>query len=334
MRIPFDEMVNELTRILIKYGFSEERARKSATLFAENSLDGIYSHGVNRFPRVISYIEKGLIDVDAAPTFMESVGAVERWNGNLGMGNLNAQICMTRAVELAHRYGIGCVALQNTSHWMRGGSYGWQAANAGCIGICWTNTQPNMPAWGAKDRRIGNNPFVIAVPRANGRHVVVDCAMAQYSYGKIEEYRRSGASLPFPGGFDGEGRLTCDPAEIEKSQRVLPMGYWKGSGISIALDLVAAMLSGGRTVTEIGRQGEDEYGLSQFLLAIDPGRFNTPDMTDAMVDAVVNDIADSMPDREGGQIRYPGQKDYETRMDNLANGIPVIEEIWERIKRF
>lgn len=150
-----------------------------------------------------------------------------------------------------------------------------RAANAGCIGICWTNTQPNMPAWGAKDRRIGNNPFVIAVPRANGRHVVVDCAMAQYSYGKIEEYRRSGASLPFPGGFDGEGRLTCDPAEIEKSQRVLPMGYWKGSGISIALDLVAAMLSGGRTVTEIGRQGEDEYGLYQFLLAIDPGRFNT-----------------------------------------------------------
>jgi 3-dehydro-L-gulonate 2-dehydrogenase len=89
---------------------------------------------------------------------------MERWNGKLGMGNLVAKKAMARAIELAGKLGIGCVAVRNTNHWMRGGTYGWQAADAGCIGICWTNTFPNMPAWGGTDPRIGNNPFVLAIP--------------------------------------------------------------------------------------------------------------------------------------------------------------------------
>ncbi len=110
MRVQYDEMVKEFTRVLIKYGFSEEKAKLSAKLFADNSLDGVYSHGVNRFPRVISYIEKGYIKPGQTAVKSESFGCVERWNGNLGMGNVNAQICMNRAIELARIYGIGCVA--------------------------------------------------------------------------------------------------------------------------------------------------------------------------------------------------------------------------------
>ena len=101
-------------------------------------------------------------------------------------------------IELAKEFGIGCVALGNTNHWLRGGSYGWQAAEAGCVGICWTNTQPNMPAWGARDRRIGNNPFIMAVPREGG-HVVVDIAMAQFSYGQMDNKALRGEMLPVPG---------------------------------------------------------------------------------------------------------------------------------------
>lgn len=83
---------------------------------------------------------------------------------------------------------------------MRGGTYGWQAADAGVIGICWTNTRPNLPPWGASDPRIGNNPLVIAVPRASG-HVVLDMAMSQFSYGALSSYRMRGELLPvrYPG---------------------------------------------------------------------------------------------------------------------------------------
>jgi 3-dehydro-L-gulonate 2-dehydrogenase len=332
MRIKSDELFNELYRILKAKGLEEPDARESARLFVETSLDGVYSHGVNRFPRLISYIEKGYIDIKAKPTKVASIGAFERWNGNRGMGNLNAKLCMDRAIELSKTYGVGVVALGNTNHWMRGGTYGWQAANAGCVGICWTNTMPNMPAWGAKDRRIGNNPFVMSVPRSNGQHLVVDMAMAQFSYGKIEETKLRGEQLPVAGGYDSQGQLTTDPVEIEKTWRVLPIGFWKGSGLSIALDLIAAILSGAYSTTDVGKNCEDEYAVSQVLIAIDPKHFNSVEFTDGIVNRVLADIKASEPVTAGGEIRYPGEKDYRTRQDNLANGIPVNPDIWAKIK--
>ena len=301
MRIKFEDMLNEFKRILIKKVLMK-RISVSAENFAKNSLDGIHSHGINRFPRVINYIDKGYIDVKAKPKKVDGFGPIERWNGNRGMGNLNARIAMNRAIELAKEYGIGVVALGNTNHWMRGGTYGWQAADAGCIGICWTNTMPNMPAWGAKDRRIGNNPFVMAIPRSNGEHVVVDAAMSQFSYGKIEEYRLKGTQLPVVGGYDTKGNVTTDPVEIEKTWRVLPIGFWKGSGISIALDLIATVLSGGYSTTDIGKKCEDEYALSQVLIAIDPSRFNSFEETDFMIDNVLEDIKDSKLAEEGKEF--------------------------------
>lgn len=331
MRVNFKDMLNEFKRVLIKKGFSEEDAYESAKLFAENSLDGVYSHGVNRFPRVIQYIDKGYINVNAKAKKVDSFGSLERWNGNLGMGNINAKVCMDRAIELAKEHGVGIVAIGNTNHWMRGGAYGWQAANAGCIGLCWTNTMPNMPAWGAKDRRIGNNPFIMAIPRSNGEHVVVDAAMSQFSYGKIEEHKFKGTQLPVPGGYDSEGNISTDPVEIEKTWRVLPIGFWKGSGMSIALDLIASILSGGNSTTDIGRMTEDEYGISQVLIAIDPSKFNIPEITDDVINNVIEDVKSSEPEKEGGRISYPGERVIATRKENLEKGIPVNEAIWQEI---
>jgi 3-dehydro-L-gulonate 2-dehydrogenase len=325
-------MTREFERILKKKGVPEADARDASRMFTETSLDGVYSHGVNRFPRVVSYIDKGYIDVKAKPTLVSAMGAFERWNGNRGMGNLNARLAMDRAIAMAGTHGIGLVAIGNTNHWMRGGTYGWQAADAGCVGICWTNTMPNMPAWGATDRRIGNNPFVMSVPRSDGRHLVVDMAMAQFSYGKLEETKLKGARLPVLGGYDTKGELTTDPVEIEKTWRVLPIGFWKGSGLSIALDLIAAILSAGFTVSDVGTKCEDEYGVSQVLIAIDPRHFNTPAFTDEIVDRVIADVKSSQPAFGGSEIRYPGERDYRVRQENLADGIPVVPEIWAEIQ--
>jgi 3-dehydro-L-gulonate 2-dehydrogenase len=325
-------MTREFERVLASRGLSEVDAREAAAMFTAASLDGVYSHGVNRFARIIATIDQGLIKVDAKPVPVSALGAFERWDGNLGMGNLNARIAMDRAVALAGTHGIGLVAMANTNHWLRGGAYGWQAADAGCVGICWTNTLPNMPAWGAKDNRIGNNPFVLAVPKSNGQHVVVDMAMAQFSYGKLEETRLKGQQLPLPGGYDSNGELTTDPAEIEGTRRVLPIGFWKGSGMSLALDLIAAILSAGSTSTEIGKRSPNEYCLTQVFIAIAPGHFNTPEFTDQVIDTVLEDVKASIPAYDGAEIRYPGERAYLTRMENLENGIPVLPEVWEKIR--
>ena len=330
MRIPYETMVSEFERVLKKKGFKEDRARAAATIFAQNSLAGVYSHGLNRFPRVVEYLEKGEIDPDIVAECELKLGAFERWNGHRGFGPLNAKLAMDRACELAKEYGIGLVALGNNNHWMRGGSYGFQAADQGCIGICWSNTCPNMPAWGGKDRKIGNKPIIFAVPRSNGQHVVIDCAVSQFSYGKIEDCKLKGIELPVPGGYDTKGKLTTDPAEIEKTWRVLPMGYWKGSGISIALDLIATVLTHGNSVQTIGTFG-DEVGLTQVMIAIDPTKANSVELTDEIVDQIVADVKSSEPVEEGRDVLYPGEPEALTIQDNLANGIPVIEEKWNQV---
>lgn len=330
-RIQFDELKAEFKRVLIKYGCDGATADLSAQLMSETSCDGVYSHGVNRFPRVIEYIEKGYIDVQAKPTRVEGLGAFERWDGNLGLGNVNAKLSMDRAIELAKEFGIGCVALGNTNHWLRGGSYGWQAADAGCIGICWTNTQPNMPAWGARDRRIGNNPFIMAIPRQGG-HVVVDIAMAQYSYGQMESTAMRGDMLPVPGGYDEQGNLSCDPNEIAKTWRVLPIGYWKGSSMSIVMDLIATVLSGGRSTLRVGEQGSDEYGLSQMFIAMDATRIAGEDYLASAINEVIENIQGSERVDPNQPVLYPGEKELAIRNANLANGIPVEDVVWAKIK--
>lgn len=328
MRLNQTEILAVLKGILIKKGLDAVEAETCADLLVQNSLDGIYSHGVNRFPRIISYLDKGYIKPGNKPTLVASMGALEKWDGQLGMGNTNAKQMMDRAITLARQYGIGCVALRNTNHWMRGGAYGLQAADNGCIGICWTNTQPNMPAWGAKDRRIGNNPLIMVIPKKDG-HIMVDGAMAQFSYGAIESARLAGKQLPVPGGYDTAGNLTRDPAEIEKTWRVLPIGFWKGSGFSIAMDLIAACLSEGNTTCRVGQLSEDEYALSQIFIAFDVEKANPA--KDTLIAEMLDNLKASERIDENSPILYPGEKEYQTRLDNLANGIPVVDSVWETI---
>jgi len=104
---------------------------------------------VYRFSQVQYIISaKAYIDVGAKPELIHAAGVVEQWNGRLAPGLLNAERCTNRALEIAEDNGMGCVAIADTNHWMRGRTYGWQAARNGFVFIGWTNTEANMPAWG------------------------------------------------------------------------------------------------------------------------------------------------------------------------------------------
>jgi 3-dehydro-L-gulonate 2-dehydrogenase len=330
-RVPYQEFLTTLTQILLKLGFDPDRAALCARLFADASRDGVHSHGLNRFPQFARSINNGIVNVHAHPRCIATFGSLERWDGQMGAGNLNAHRCMARAIALSREHGVGCVALGNTNHWMRGGNYGWQAADAGVVGICWTNTLPNLPPWGASDPRTGNNPLIIAVPRKTG-HVVVDMAVSQFSYGALASYRRRGEQLPVDGGFDSAGNLTRDPAAIERSKRPLPIGYWKGSGLALLLDMVASLLSGGLPTYRINPDSERETSLSQVFIAIDPGGLD-PANTGPW-----NDLADQIirhfqwpPSDKGESVRYPGERVLQIRRDSMANGILVDPSIWSEV---
>ncbi|WP_342647585.1 3-dehydro-L-gulonate 2-dehydrogenase [Mucilaginibacter sp. CSA2-8R] len=319
-------MQSEFKRILLNIGFSENKADACATIFTENSCDGVYTHGLNRFPVFVQYVKDGLVKPDAEPAILKQSGAVERWDGNLGPGPLNARFCMDRAIALAKEHGIGCVAIRNTNHWMRGGTYGWQAASAGLIGICFTNTIANVPPWGGTEPRLGNNPVVIAVPREGG-HVVLDMAVSQYSFGKLQQYRASGDELPLPGGYDEEGKLSTNAAAIIDSGRLLPVGFWKGSGLSLMLDLLVTVLSQGKSTAEIAK-GEAEYGVSQVFICIKP----SADNNEALIEQILEYSKGAKLIDENDPIRYPGESTLKTRRKNMEEGIPVDEAIWAKVQ--
>lgn len=330
-RIAIDEVRQTLAAVLERLGFAPGRAQVCARLFAETTCDGVYTHGVNRFPRFVAMIRNGSVEVKAQPERAGGYGALERWDGHRGVGNLNALAAMERAIELGREHGVGVVALGNTNHWMRGGTYGWQAAEAGMIGICWTNTMPNLPPWGGMEPAIGNNPLVIAVPRAQG-HVVLDMAMSQFSYGALESYRKRGERLPVDGGFDAEGHLTRDAAAIEATQRPLPVGYWKGSGLSMVLDMAAAMLALGRATHEIIADPLLETGVSQMFVTLNPAAAGNAAQAERIADEIVESVHACRPATEGRRVRYPGEETLRVRAENLRLGVPVDEAVWGEIQ--
>lgn len=328
INISYIELKTTLKKILLNYNFEEDDAELCAEIFAENTLCGVQSHGVDRFPSFIELVKKGRIIPKAKPQRIESFNSIERWDGNFGAGPLNAWKMTCRAIELAKKFGIGLIALKNTNHWMRAGTYGWKAAGEGFLFICWTNTIPNMPPWGSIEPKTGNNPIVFAFPRKNG-NIVLDMALSQFSYGKLSTFINEGKKLPLIGGYDENNNLTDDPAAVYKTQRTLPIGFWKGSGLSLLLDLFATVLSGGNSTADLSKF-DDDYGMSQIFIAINPLIFSNVDEIESIAEEIIQFYKSAQPLNQNG-IFYPGERALKNKKENLKNGIPVDENVWEEV---
>lgn len=329
IRVPLAAMESQFHHILVQHGFADEKAKICAGVFTSNSVDGVYTHGVNRFPRFIKYVEDGHINPSNEAICSSRVGCIEQWDGQIGPGPLNALQCTDRAMEIATIHGMGCVALANTNHWMRGGTYGWRAAQKGFVFIGWTNTTANMPTWGAVNSKLGNNPLVIAVPFQQ-EAIVLDMAMSQFSYGALEFYDMKNQQLPVAGGFTVDGILTTDPGEISKSQRILPTGYWKGAGLSLLLDILATILSGGLSVEGISQQ-KAECNVSQVFIAIDISKLANYKTIASAIQEIIDDYHQSVPDKSA-KVVYPGEKVLDLRAENTTKGIPVMKAVWDEIQ--
>jgi 3-dehydro-L-gulonate 2-dehydrogenase len=158
--------------------------------------------------------------------------------------------------------------------------------------------------------------------------------MSQFSYGALASYRMRGELLPVDGGFDSDGKLTRDPGAIEDSNRPLPIGFWKGSGLALMLDLLAAILSGGKASYQIEPIPERETGVSQVFIAIDPNCLDSKSnsTTAALVADQIVHYFHLPPNSTGERVRYPGDRVLQTRNENLAHGIPVEPSIWEQLQ--
>lgn len=328
-KISKELMLTTLYNIFVNHKFTPDKATLLAEVFTENSLSGVTSHGINRVPLFLKFAKKNLIDINAEAEKGEILGSMERWNGNNGPGIINAVKCTNRAIELAKKLGIGMVALKNTNHWMRGGYYGWHAANNNCISILFTNTKPNMPAWGGKDLKLGNNPFVVSIPRKEG-HIVLDMALSQFSFGKINDYKLNKTELPYEGGWDKNNNLTKNPNAILESERSLPIGLWKGSAFAMVLDMLATILSAGKSTYKLGLN-DYETGVSQIYMCIHQDTFKDSNLQENLLKEIIKFTHNASPIEPGQKTFYPGERTLKTKLEQTKEGITVNMEVWKNV---
>ena len=197
--------------------------------------------------------------------------------------------------------------------------------------ISQANTKNNTVAWGTMSGCIGNNPIGLAVPGPNGRpNPAADLAMSQFSWGKLELAKIEERLLPMEGGYDVDGNATKDPVKIMESKCIMPMGLWKGSALSILLDLIAAGISGGKTVHQLSLLG-DEQALSQVFIAINYRSVNDEKMVESTFEDTLCNLLSQKPSKRNGTVRYPGQASEQIRQENLLEGIPVDDKVWSDI---
>ena len=328
--VQYEEAVERMSRGLERF-LNAQDAKRFAEIFAGNSLDGVYSHGMNRYPRYLSDMESGLCDAKVTQAERVSgLGGLEVWDAHFGVGPLIAQQMAERAIELARTHGIACVALRNNRHWLRAGRYGLMMADAGMMGLCMTNTCMNLVAYGAKEPSTGNNPITIAIPRRAGS-LVMDMAVSQYAFGKLEIMAQEGGMLDTPCGYDTDGNLTNDPQKIVESGLMTPMALWKGSALSIMIDLMVSMLSLGRTSLAIGTPADGEKGMSQMFVCMNPAAVIDMDKAEAQMEKTIA-FLNSLEPKDGVHgVHAPGENLEKTRARNRECGIPVTEDTWQKI---
>jgi LDH2 family malate/lactate/ureidoglycolate dehydrogenase len=332
-RIAYRELERFICQILTKVGVPTEVARVEAEITTEVDLAGVHSHGVQLVPQLAEKIRAGLVNPQPELRVIAELPASVLYETDRAIGRYTSAIMMDAAVERASRCGVGLASIRGVAHWGRGYSYARRAAMAGCIGIAYTNATVNFPAWGTSVPSLGNNPMAIGIPAADGNEpVVLDMAMTQAAIRKIMDAARTGDVVPVGWGVDEEGRATKDPRAILDSQRFLPMGGHKGSGLAFMIELLTAGLAGGWLCFEQGTQGRpDDFtgGSTKTFLAIRPFGPWLMDRTEDLK----NHLKAMPPAPEQGEITWPGEHSRRSRLENEKAGIPFRPPLIQLLER-
>ena len=322
-RIEHRELVQFFKRTLVTVGAPSHVAEVEAEIGAEVDLCGVHSHGVRLLPVMVENIQTGQTNPHPQVKVLSEQPASILAETDRGIGRYVSAVGMNMAIERAETYGIGAVTIRGVAHWGRGYSYAARAARAGMIGLAFTNAIINFPAWGTSTASLGNNPMAIGVPVADGDEpVVLDIAMTQTAIGRVREAAEAGERVPLGWGLDATGKPTTDPEAIVESQRFLPMGEHKGSGLAFMIELLTAGLAGGLLCYELGTGGrptDTSGGSSKLFIAIRPHG----DWLSERAASLKSYLKSAPPAEEQGEAQWPGEGSYRRRTEYMADGIPI-----------
>ena len=299
-------------------GVPAEDAAFTVEIQLTADLRGVDTHGFQRLGWYAGHLRSGRYNPTPSLDVLQETPASHVIDGDGGIGQLVVARTMQRTIDKAKQTGLALGTLRNSNDWGMGAYYPMMAAAEGFVSFCTTTSVPTLAPFGSRTRMTGNNPMAFAAPRTSGPPVVLDMALTPVALGKVMRARAEGREIPEEWGFqDLEGLPTTDP-ETAMSGVIPALGAvsaYKGSGLSLFMNLLAGALPGGyhsRDVN-IGKRG-------QFLLVIDPGIFGETDAFLEAVDAMVEQVklADPLPDV--AEVYAPGEIEQRAHDERVAAG--------------
>ncbi|NLA25614.1 MAG: Ldh family oxidoreductase [Bacteroidales bacterium] len=344
----FKTLKNFMRDCLMASDLPEDDAEIVAEVLIEADKLGIDSHGINRLkPIYIDRIKNGILNPITKIDILREGPATAVLDANNGMGHVVSKKAMQMAIDKAKIYGLGMVAVRNSSHYGIAGYYGLMASKNNMIGITGTNARPSIaPSFGV-DNMLGTNPLTFVMPTDEDFPFFLDCATSVSQRGKIEYYEKIGKEMPQGWVIDRNGESKTNPTEVLKdlingNAALTPLGGvgeenggYKGYGYATVVEILSAALQGGafmQMLTGFENGKKVPYRLGHFFIAIDVSHFTDVDEFKKTTGDILRELRNStkMPGAE--RIYTAGEKEYMAFKERIEKGVPLNEAMQNEIK--
>jgi LDH2 family malate/lactate/ureidoglycolate dehydrogenase len=318
-------------RLLVASGVEEAKATTVAEALIAGNLRGVDSHGIALLPHYLEQLRAGDLEPNAEGSIVSESGGCMLYDAGHGFGHVTAAICCGHAVRLAREHGIAIVTAREANHFGAAAIWTRRISSEGAIGIAMCDAGPHVAPWQGREPRIGTNPLSVSVPDRSGRGWLLDMATTTVALGKIEQYKWKGArEMPAGWAMDSQGTPTTD-VDAGLHGLLMPLGGYKGSGLGLMVEILAAVLSGGAMAREIrGIRMHGSYSrVNHTFIAIEVSRFLPLEEFYARMDRLIAEIKSCAPAAGYAEVLVAGEPEWRFEEARRESGIPLSDGAWE-----
>ncbi len=333
-RVPAERLAAFILRAFTAAGVPAGDAQNLANLMVEADLRGSDTHGVIRLPLYVRRLRAGGVNARPNIRVVSDRPSAALIDGDNGMGHLVMRRAAELAIEKAKATGVGWIGARMSNHAGPAALYVTMPLRHDMIGLYFAVGSSNhLPPWGGSESLLGTNPMAVAVPALDEPPIVLDMSPTVAAYGKVRLKAQRGEPMPVGWMIDREGKPLTDPKRADEGH-LLPIGDYKGSGLSLIIGLLAGALNRaaiGRDVVDFVKEAGKPTNTGQAIAALSIEAFLPPADFKRAVDRLIRDIRNSprLPGVE--RILLPGEQSHSKLLDRRAHGVPVPKALRESL---